>query len=73
LEHFTAWTHQFVPKTVRDLTAFGSVTDNFKSSKCNQTKSDLSMRVSKGVRVLIFGMAVMLGFSVSAPKMLAQG
>ena len=31
------------------------------------------MRVSKGVRVLIFGMAVMLGFAASGPKALAQG
>jgi len=31
------------------------------------------MRVSNGVKVLIFGAAVLLGFSASSPKALAQG
>jgi len=31
------------------------------------------MHVSKGVKALIFGAAVLLGFSAFAPKALAQG
>jgi len=31
------------------------------------------MRISKGVKVLILGAGVLLGFGASAPKALAQG
>jgi hypothetical protein len=39
----------------------------------NQLNPNKTMRVSKGVKVLLFGMTVLLGFSASAPKALAQG
>ena len=38
-----------------------------------QTRTLLLMHVSNGVRVLIFGAAVLLGFSAFAPEALAQG
>jgi hypothetical protein len=67
----TAWSQQFVPEPIRDLTFFGMVAATQVHKQ--QTIQAITMRVSKGVRVLIFGMAVMLGFSASAPKALAQG
>ena len=37
------------------------------------TGTILSMHLSKGVKVFIFGASVLLGFSAIAPKALAQG
>ena len=37
------------------------------------TRTLLLMHLSNGVRVLIFGAAVLLGFSAFAPKALGQG
>ena len=37
------------------------------------TRTIMLMRVSKGVKVFIFGASVLIGFAASSPKALAQG